>query len=157
MAIKARASPLAGVQTNLTAKRTSETTALDFVPSWAGQLQFPSQPGILLTARAERAEQNSDWPPRRHRRTVPALCGSLIFAIVRAQRARPSVAMLDESLPEAFACKGRIMPRSFQAVRSALPRQLPDRSHGSGHRPMGNSQLRRVSRAALLNARCRLP
>jgi hypothetical protein len=32
--------PLAGVKQTLKEKRTSETTALDFVPSWAGQLQF---------------------------------------------------------------------------------------------------------------------
>jgi hypothetical protein len=31
--------PLAGVKQTLKEKRTSETTALDFVPSWAGQLQ----------------------------------------------------------------------------------------------------------------------
>jgi hypothetical protein len=30
--------PLAGVKQTLKEKRTSETTALDFVPSWAGQL-----------------------------------------------------------------------------------------------------------------------
>jgi hypothetical protein len=31
--------PLAGVKQTLKEKRTSETTALDFVPSWVGQLQ----------------------------------------------------------------------------------------------------------------------
>src|SRR6266851_8320546 len=39
VAIMASGEPLAGVKQTLKEKRTSETTALDFVPSWAGQLQ----------------------------------------------------------------------------------------------------------------------
>jgi hypothetical protein len=36
--------PLAGVKQTLKEKRTSETTALDFVPSWVGQLHDLRRP-----------------------------------------------------------------------------------------------------------------
>src|SRR5216683_1797783 len=39
VAIMASGEPLAGVKQTLKEKRTSEATALDFVPSWAGQLR----------------------------------------------------------------------------------------------------------------------
>jgi hypothetical protein len=51
--------PLAGVKQTLKEKRTSETTALDFVPSWAGQLQDKIHPMSKGKAQREDSMRSS--------------------------------------------------------------------------------------------------
>jgi hypothetical protein len=58
VAIMASGDPLAGVKQTLKEKRTSETTALDFVPSWAGQLHSNADDAPGQTENDERKQQD---------------------------------------------------------------------------------------------------
>ncbi len=54
---------MGGVKQTLKEKRTSETTALDFVPSWAGQLQYAESRAECEAARSRfQAEYQAKYP-----------------------------------------------------------------------------------------------